>query len=44
MADRDQVLDYLDAVQLGSALRCGLEDLTMVTHDDAMAGVASQIG
>lgn len=34
----------LDAVHLGSALRCGLDDLTVVTHDHAMAAVATQIG
>lgn len=34
----------LDAVHLGSALRCGLDDLTIVTHDHAMAAVATQIG
>jgi predicted nucleic acid-binding protein len=67
VADRDQILDYLDtipldhavlqeaeaivvhlrtldAVHLGSALRSGLDDLTVVTHDQAMAAVATQIG
>lgn len=34
----------LDAVHLGSALRCGLDDITIVTHDQAMAAVATQIG
>ncbi len=34
----------LDAVHLASALRSGLDDLTMVTHDRAMTGVATQIG
>lgn len=37
-------LRSLDAIHLGSALRCGLDDLTIVTHDHAMAGVATQIG
>ena len=34
----------LDAVHLGSALRSGLDDLTIVTHDHAMVAVATQIG
>jgi len=29
---------------LGSALRSGLDDLTIVTHDHAMVAVATQIG
>ncbi|WP_336087760.1 type II toxin-antitoxin system VapC family toxin [Nocardia sp. SSK8] len=34
----------LDAIHLASALRSGLEDLTVVTHDTAMATVAGQLG
>jgi uncharacterized protein len=34
----------LDAVHLGSALRAGLDDLSVVTHDRTMAEVAAQIG
>ncbi|MFD4457378.1 type II toxin-antitoxin system VapC family toxin [Nocardia sp. NPDC058480] len=34
----------LDAIHLASALRSGLEDLTVVTHDKNMATVAGQLG
>lgn len=34
----------LDAIHLASAVRCGIEDLTIVTHDQAMREVAEQIG
>lgn len=34
----------LDAIHLASALRSGLEDLTVVTHDKTMATVAGQLG
>lgn len=34
----------LDAIHLASAIRCGVEDLTITTHDEAMATVARQIG
>ncbi|MBX7432562.1 type II toxin-antitoxin system VapC family toxin [Mycobacterium sp. Y57] len=67
VADRDQILDYvdtialdhavlqeaeaiiphvrtLDAIHLASALRSGLEDLVIVTHDATMKTVASAIG
>ena len=44
VADRAQVLDYLDTVHLASAIRTGLDDLTVVTHDRALATAATQIG
>jgi uncharacterized protein len=67
VADRDQILDYidtipldhavlqeaeaitahirtLDAIHLASALRSGLEDLVIVTHDTTMKSVAAAIG
>jgi uncharacterized protein len=34
----------LDAIHLASALRCGLEDLVIVTHDTTMKAVATAIG
>nr|WP_281276178.1 type II toxin-antitoxin system VapC family toxin [Flexivirga caeni] len=34
----------LDAIHLGSALRSGIEDLVMVTHDHNMATVARELG
>lgn len=34
----------LDAIHLASALRSGLEDITIVTHDHMMRDVAEQIG
>lgn len=34
----------LDAIHLGSAIRCGIEDLTIVTHDHTMSHVARLIG
>ncbi|MGY6500402.1 MAG: type II toxin-antitoxin system VapC family toxin [Acidimicrobiales bacterium] len=34
----------LDAIHLASAVRSGLEDLIIVTHDQAMREVAEQIG
>ena len=34
----------LDAIHLASALRSGLEDLTIVTHDITMKAVAAAIG
>jgi predicted nucleic acid-binding protein len=34
----------LDAIHLASALRCGLDDLVIVTHDKNMAHVAEQLG
>lgn len=34
----------LDAIHLASALRSGLDDLTIVTHDKTMATVAEQLG
>ncbi|WP_446225257.1 type II toxin-antitoxin system VapC family toxin [Nocardia sp. IBHARD005] len=34
----------LDAIHLASALRSGLEDLTVVTHDKNMATVAGHLG
>ena len=34
----------LDAIHLASALRSGLEDLTIVTHDATMKSVAATIG
>ena len=34
----------LDAIHLGSALRSGLDDLVVVTHDSAMATVAATLG
>lgn len=34
----------LDAIHLASALRSGIPDLTIVTHDRAMKSVAEQIG
>ena len=34
----------LDALHLASAVRCGLDDLTIVTHDHAMTAVATQVG
>jgi uncharacterized protein len=34
----------LDAIHLASALRCGLDDLIVVTHDKNMAHVAEQLG
>jgi uncharacterized protein len=67
VADRDQILDYidtipldhavlqeaeaiiphirtLDAIHLASALRSGLDDLVIVTHDTTMKAVAVAIG
>jgi uncharacterized protein len=67
VADRDQILNYidtipldhavlqeaeaivphvrsLDAIHLASALRSGLEDLVIVTHDATMKSVATDIG
>jgi uncharacterized protein len=67
VADRDQILDYidtipldhavlqeaeaiiphirtLDAIHLASALRVGLDDLVIVTHDTTMKSVAATIG
>lgn len=37
-------LRQLDAIHLASALRSGLEDITIVTHDHTMRDVAEQIG
>lgn len=37
-------LRSLDAIHLASAVRSGLEDLIIVTHDQAMRDVAEQIG
>lgn len=34
----------LDAIHLGSALRSGIEDLIMVSHDARMLEVATQMG
>jgi hypothetical protein len=34
----------LDAIHLGSALRSGLDDLVIVTHDSAVATVAATLG
>ena len=34
----------LDAIHLASALRCGLDDLIVVTHDKNMAQVADHLG
>lgn len=34
----------LDAIHLASALRCGLDDLVIVTHDKNMAQVAEHLG
>ena len=34
----------LDAIHLASALRSGLEDLVIVTHDTTMKSVAAAIG
>ncbi|MFE3545146.1 type II toxin-antitoxin system VapC family toxin [Nocardia sp. NPDC059177] len=34
----------LDAIHLASALRSGLDDLTVVTHDKTMATVAGDLG
>lgn len=34
----------LDAIHLASALRSGLDDLTVVTHDRTMASVAQHLG
>jgi uncharacterized protein len=34
----------LDAMHLASALRCGLDELIIVTHDKNMAEVAGQLG
>lgn len=34
----------LDAIHLASALRSGIPDLTVVTHDQTMASVAERIG
>lgn len=34
----------LDAIHLASALRCGLDDLVVVTHDKNMAQVAENLG
>ena len=34
----------LDAIHLASALRCGLEDLVIVTYDSTMKSVAAAIG
>ncbi|MGD9619018.1 MAG: hypothetical protein AB7G47_00020 [Mycolicibacterium sp.] len=34
----------LDAIHLASALRSGLEDLVIVTHDTTMKSVAATIG
>jgi predicted nucleic acid-binding protein len=67
VADRDQILDYvdtipldhavlqeaeaiiphirtLDAIHLASALRSGLDDLVITTHDVAMKSVAMALG
>lgn len=67
VADRDQILDYidtipldhavlleaeaivphirsLDAIHLASALRAGLDELVVVTHDATMKSVAAAIG
>ena len=67
VADRDQILDYidtipfdhavlqhaeaiiphirtLDAVHLASALRSGLDDLVIATHDETMKSVAMALG
>ncbi|WP_052956954.1 type II toxin-antitoxin system VapC family toxin [Mycolicibacter heraklionensis] len=67
VADRDQILDYvdtipldhavlqeaeaiiphlrtLDAIHLASALRSGLDDLVITTHDGAMKSVAVALG
>lgn len=37
-------LRTLDAVHLGSALRAGIEDVVIVTHDARMLDVAAQMG
>ncbi|MDO3648937.1 type II toxin-antitoxin system VapC family toxin [Nocardia mangyaensis] len=37
-------VETLDAIHLASALRSGLEDLTVVTHDKTMATVAGHLG
>lgn len=34
----------LDAIHLGSAIRTGIEDLTIITHDHTMSEVARLIG
>ncbi|MQY23157.1 type II toxin-antitoxin system VapC family toxin [Nocardia macrotermitis] len=34
----------LDAIHLASALRCGLDELVIVTHDKNMTHVAEQLG
>ncbi len=34
----------LDAIHLASALRSGLDNLTVVTHDQTMATVAEHLG
>ncbi|SLM95465.1 hypothetical protein FM103_00970 [Corynebacterium xerosis] len=34
----------LDAIHLASALRSGIDDLVVVTHDDAMGRVARELG
>ncbi len=34
----------LDAIHLASALRSGLDDITIVTHDKNMTAVAEQLG
>ncbi|MBO0852822.1 MAG: type II toxin-antitoxin system VapC family toxin [Nocardia sp.] len=34
----------LDAIHLASALRCGLDELIVVTHDKTMQQVAEQLG
>lgn len=34
----------LDAIHLASALRCGVPDLAIVTHDRVMRSVAEQLG
>ncbi|MBS9534597.1 type II toxin-antitoxin system VapC family toxin [Mycobacterium sp. M1] len=67
VADRDQILDYidtipldhavlqeaeaiiprirtLDAIHLASALRSGLDDLVVTTHDATMKSVAVMLG
>ena len=67
VADRDQILDYidtipldhavlqeaeaiiphirtLDAIHLASALRSGLDDLVITTHDMTMKSVAMRLG
>jgi uncharacterized protein len=67
VADRDQILDYidtipldhavlqeaeaiiphirtLDAIHLASALRSGLDDLVITTHDVTMKSVAVKLG